>query len=121
MGETSSIVSRRPPLSVSTSHANERRWMSIRLGTSSVFSRRENERRVRAASARAKAANYFGYRMRGEAGKAQSATHQNSRLKYSPLGGGCGRRSAGPRGHHGPRPEAPGIWAGAALEGRLRL
>src|ERR687893_19396 len=89
MGETSSIVSRRPPLSVSTSHSKERRWMSIRFGTSRAFSRRENERRVRAASTRDKAANSFGYRLRGEAGRAQSATHQNSRLNYSPLGGGC--------------------------------
>src|SRR5918996_2179347 len=86
MGETSSIVSRRPPLSVSTSHSNERRWMSIRFGTSRAFSRREKARRVRAASTRAKAANSFGYWVRGEAGRAQSATHQNSRLNYSPLG-----------------------------------
>src|SRR5215211_9439824 len=121
MGETSSMVSRRPPLSVSTSHSNERRWMSIRFGSSRAFSRRENERRVRAASTRAKAANSFGYRLRGEAGRAQSATHQNSKLNYSPLGEVAARHRAGLRGHHGPRPEAPGIYAGAALEGRLRL
>src|ERR671915_2049851 len=101
MGETSSIVSRRPPLSVSTSHSNERRWMSIRLGTSSAFSRRENERRVRAASTRAKAANSFGYWVRGEAGRAQNATHQNSKLNYSPLGEAARRLCAGLPRHHG--------------------
>src|SRR5205807_5877928 len=50
----SSIVSRRPPLLGSVSQANERRCMSIRLGTSRVFLRRAKLRRVRRASAEAK-------------------------------------------------------------------
>src|SRR4051794_21530908 len=56
MGEMSSIVSRRPPDSVSTSQLNDFFWMSIRLGTSRTFSRRANERRVRGASTEAKTA-----------------------------------------------------------------
>src|SRR4051812_21352095 len=56
MGEMSSIVSRRPPVSVSTSQLNDFFWMSIRLGTSRTFSRRANERRVRGASTEAKTA-----------------------------------------------------------------
>src|SRR6202000_3213286 len=35
------IVSRRPPLTGSVSSSKERRWMSIRCGTSSGLSRRE--------------------------------------------------------------------------------
>src|SRR3954469_25980249 len=46
----SSIVSRRPPVSGSTSHSNERRWISMRFGTSRTFSRRAKLRRVRGAS-----------------------------------------------------------------------
>src|SRR5689334_21570933 len=52
----SSIVSRRPPLAGSVSQAKERRWMSIRLGTSTVFLRRAKLRRVRRASTAAKKA-----------------------------------------------------------------
>src|SRR3954452_13600771 len=56
MGEMSSIVSRSPPPSGSTSQSKDRRWMSIRLGTSRGFCRRANERRTRVVSAAAKAA-----------------------------------------------------------------
>src|SRR3954466_15748670 len=52
----SSIVSRNPPLSVSTSQLKDFFWMSIRLGTSSTFSRRAKVRRVRGASRAAKTA-----------------------------------------------------------------
>src|SRR3954447_9239884 len=52
----SSIVSRGPPPSVPTSQSNDRRWISIRLGTSRGFCRRANERRTRVVSAAAKAA-----------------------------------------------------------------
>src|SRR3954463_2750250 len=52
----SSIVSRKPPFSVSTSQAKDFFWMSIRLGTSRTLSRRANERRVRGASTAAKRA-----------------------------------------------------------------
>src|SRR3954454_9176297 len=60
MGEMSSIVSRRPPFSVSTSQANDFFWMSIRLGTSRTLSSRANERRVRGASMEAKTATPLG-------------------------------------------------------------
>src|SRR6202011_618664 len=50
----SSIVSRRPPFWGSVSQAKDRRWMSIRLGTSTVLLRRAKLRRVRRASAAAK-------------------------------------------------------------------
>src|ERR1700733_9754479 len=50
----SSIVSRRPPFCGSVSHSNERRWISIRLGTSHDLFRRAKVRRVRRASAAAK-------------------------------------------------------------------
>src|SRR5215207_4994920 len=46
----SSIVSRRPPASASVSQANDLRWISMRLGTSSTCSRRAKLRRVRRAS-----------------------------------------------------------------------
>src|SRR3954470_15594810 len=46
----SSIVSRRPPASGSVNHSNDLRWMSMRLGTSRVLSRRAKERRTRGAS-----------------------------------------------------------------------
>src|SRR5688500_6951311 len=52
----SSIVSRRPPFSVSTSQLKDFFWMSIRLGTSSTLSRRAKLRRVRGASREAKTA-----------------------------------------------------------------
>src|ERR1700759_2162571 len=56
MGEMSSMVSRSPPFSVSTSHLNDFFWMSIRFGTSSGFSSRANVRRMRGASREAKTA-----------------------------------------------------------------
>src|SRR6188768_35722 len=44
------IVSRSPPSFGSVSASNERRWMSIRCGTSSGFSRREKLLRVTGAA-----------------------------------------------------------------------
>src|SRR5919204_1712140 len=44
------IVSRRPPALGSVSQANDRRWISIRFGTSRTFSRRAKLRRARGAS-----------------------------------------------------------------------
>src|SRR6187401_754186 len=44
------IVSRRPPDFGSVSSSKERRWMSIRCGTSSGFSRREKLLRVTGAA-----------------------------------------------------------------------
>src|ERR671916_2923891 len=52
----SSIVSLRPPFSVSTSQLKDFFWMSMRFGTSSTFSRRAKLRRVRGASREAKTA-----------------------------------------------------------------
>src|SRR6187551_3850734 len=46
----SSMVSLRPPAFGSVSSSNERRWMSIRWGTSSGFSRREKLLRVTGAA-----------------------------------------------------------------------
>src|SRR4051812_8438705 len=48
----SSIVSRKPPFSTSTSQAKDFFWISIRLGTSIDLSRRANVRRVREAEAK---------------------------------------------------------------------
>src|SRR5215217_3119914 len=52
----SSMVSRNPPFSVSTSQLKDFFWMSMRFGTSSTFSRRAKLRRVRGASREAKTA-----------------------------------------------------------------
>src|SRR5215208_1166797 len=52
----SSIVSRNPPLSVATGPSKKFFYTSIRLGTSSTFSRRAKLRRVRGASREAKTA-----------------------------------------------------------------
>src|SRR3954466_2511704 len=64
----SSIVSRRPPFSVSTSQAKDFFWMSIRLGTSRTLSRRAKFRRVRGASTAAKGATPQGTRRTAERG-----------------------------------------------------
>src|SRR5512132_936631 len=52
----SSIVSRRPPRSGSTSQSKDLRWISMRLGTSRTLSRRAKLRRVLGASTRGKRA-----------------------------------------------------------------
>src|SRR3954452_9557599 len=52
----SSIVSRSPPDSGSTSQSKDRRWMSIRLGTSRTLFRRAKERRARGATTLGKTA-----------------------------------------------------------------
>src|SRR5688572_2626063 len=58
----SSMVSRSPPVSVSTSQEKDFFWMSIRLGTSRTFSRRAKLRRVRGAAKEAKTATPQGKR-----------------------------------------------------------
>src|SRR3954447_10074001 len=93
MGETSSIVSRSPPPSVSTSHSNERRWISIRLGSSRGFSRRAKLRRWRGASTGAKTAAPSGS-SEGEA-RAHGATRQDSTARHTPISG-CSRPSRTP-------------------------
>src|SRR5918998_3433726 len=125
----SSIVSRRPPFSVSTSQANDFFWMSIRLGTSRTLSSRANERRVRGASMEAKTATPLGLASgqravrlpaalsdRVASGGAKSATVQDSTGASGPLGGAVDA--------HGPRPAlAPyvaerALWTAATI-GRL--
>src|SRR3954468_3083972 len=106
----SSMVSRRPPFSVSVSHLNERRWMSIRLGTSRDLFRRANERRVRGTSTRGKTATPQGVGTDEEGGAfiaGQSATSQFSTAACCAL----------PRafGAHGPRPAARVCGAGGVL------
>ena len=100
----SSIVSRRPPFSGSTSQANDFFWMSIRLGTSRTLSRRAKVRRVRGASTEAKTATPQG-RLGGRAERAraraadgtQSATSQDSTgATRTPVRGA--RRSRTPSG-----------------------
>src|SRR5687767_11434784 len=56
----SSIVSRSPPPSGSTSQKNDFFWISIRLGTSRTLSSRAKLRRVRGASTEAKTATPLG-------------------------------------------------------------
>src|SRR5215207_10600941 len=117
------MVSRRPPFFVSTSFSKDRRWVSMRGGPSRTFSRREKLRRVRAASARAKAATPSDQGFGGDDGGAQSATRQYSKRISAPSRGGCrppARWRGGWRGHHGPHPEAPDMCR-SATEGRLRL
>src|SRR6478735_15086 len=112
----SSMVSRRQPFSVSVSHSKERRWMSIRLGTSRVLFRRANERRVRGTSTRGKTATPQGVGTDEEGGAVvagQSATSQFSTAACCAL----------PRAFdaHGPRPADPRMWRGRRTGGRLRL
>src|SRR5919199_1063128 len=115
----SSMVSRRPPLSGSTSHANERFWMSIRFGTSRVLFRRAKLRRVRGASSAAKAAKPpQGGRGRiergaGRAGGHTGATSQDSTGEGGPLEGALGAH--GPRPARAPYVAGGGRWGGAAI------
>src|SRR3954452_23841811 len=89
----SSIVSRNPPPSGSTSQAKDFFWMSMRLGTSIDLSRRANVRRVRGASTEAKTATPRGGRKAGAevretCQRHTGATTQDSTGGYSPPGGG---------------------------------
>src|SRR3954452_7329897 len=93
MGEMSSMVSRKPPPSGSTSQANDFFWMSIRLGTSIDLSRRANVRRVRGASTEAKTATPRGGRraageVRGTCRRHTGATSQDSTGECGPPGEG---------------------------------
>src|SRR3954453_6714261 len=110
----SSIVSLRPPPSVSTNQANDFFWMSIRLGTSSTLSRRAKLRRVRGASREAKTATPHRdgeregrpERPRLESRGRSSATSQDSTGGRVPLGGALGA--------HGPRPRPVPVCGGRA-------
>src|SRR6478609_7912566 len=105
----SSIVSRNPPPSGSTSQAKDFFWMSMRFGTSTERLRRANVRRVRGASTEAKTATPRGGRkagaeVRGLCQGHTSATNQDST-------GGCGppvRGSQRSRTPPGPYPVCGG-------------
>src|SRR5205807_6614690 len=106
----SSIVSRRPPLAGSVSQAKDRRWMSMRLGTSRVLLRRAKLRRVRRASAEAKEATPSqGVKRTGDRAEARP-------LKIAQAIGALNRAAS----THGPRPGDAYV-ARRRHCGRLRL
>src|SRR4051794_24677385 len=111
----SSIVSRRPPVSGSTSHSNERRWMSIRFGRSRTLSRRAKLRRVRGTSragttatpqGRWRRANWEGA---ARAGGAETRPANLAQADADPPSRGC-QRSRTP-------PEPPRMWRGTLCVG----
>src|SRR5579871_560850 len=106
----SSIVSRRPPPVGSVSHSNERRWISIRLGTSRGLFRRAKLRRVRSTEAAGKLRLLRGRERTDESAGAQ--TTKDSTAKLCPREGG--RHSRTP-------PLERSYVARADLPGRLRL
>src|SRR5215210_2847965 len=112
----SSIVSRRPPFSVSTSQAKDFFWMSIRFGTSRTLSSRANERRVRGASMEAKTATPLGLGERATGG-GTLATHRGDGGRKSATiqdSTGAGVPLRGAVGAHGPRPaRSPYVAEGA--------
>src|SRR4051812_9392315 len=114
----SSIVSRKPPPSGSTSQAKDFFWMSIRFGTSIDLSRRANVRRVREASTEDKTATPRGGRraageVRGSCQGHTGATSQDST-------GGCGPLARGARRSRTPPGPCP-VCGGKGDGGRLRL
>src|SRR3954454_8887368 len=140
MGEMSSIVSRRPPDSVSTSQLNDFFWMSIRLGTSRTFSRRANERRVRGASTEAKTATPRDGRGQSAGrgivaapevrparmGRARERRPGGAKARPAKIAQGLSEPLWGRVGAHGPRPaRTPYVaeraqWTAATI-GRRRL
>src|SRR5215203_3189523 len=116
MGEMSSIVSRRPPVSGSVSHANERRWMSMRLGTSRGLSRRAKLRRVRGAATEAKAADSSGR----TAGWGEIGCTSELEARPAKIAQGIDT-PVEVTGAHGPRPGRAPYVAGSPAFGRLRL
>src|SRR3954454_22417358 len=87
----SSMVSRRPPPSGSTSQSNDRRWMSIRLGTSRDLFRRAKERRSREAATLGKTATPQGVERSGQQGggalRGKARLSKIARGKAAPAGG----------------------------------
>src|ERR1700748_3005514 len=103
----SSIVSRRPPFSGAGSHKNERRWMSIRFGTSTVLLRRAKVRRVRRASAAAKKRLLRRARKRAEEraeARLVKIAQAIDALKWA-------------ADAHGPRPRSPRMWRDVVSSG----
>src|SRR3954449_1793449 len=97
-----SIVSRRPPPSVSTNQANDFFWMSMRFGTSIDLSRRAKVRRVREASTEAKAATPRG-EGRGAAGEVHAADGDADDGQHST------QKSARDEGAPGSGTQLPGV------------
>src|SRR3954466_1597081 len=88
----SSIVSRSPPARGATSQSNDRRWMSIRLGTSRGLFRRAKERRARGAATLGKTATPQGVEKRtGQQGRGalrgKARPSKIARAKAAPAGG----------------------------------
>src|ERR1700754_4888852 len=85
----SSMVSRNPPPSGSTSQAKDFFWMSMRLGTSIALFRRAKVRRVRGASTEAKTATPQGDRRTAERGAGRAeARHTGATVQISTGGHG---------------------------------
>src|ERR1700730_6175935 len=101
----SSIVSRRPPVFGSVSQANERRWMSIRFGTSTVLLRRAKLRRDRRASTAAKK------RLLRRATDGQRRAHGARPAKIAQVIGALKWAA----GAHGPRPRLSRMWRDVGL------
>src|SRR4051794_6916703 len=116
MGLMSSIVSRRPPVSGSTSHSKERRWMSMRLGTSRTLDRRAKLRRVRSAARAGTTAAprevRGGRDERGLSGGRKTRPVNLAQAEADPAEGAVGA--------HGPRP-VPCVCGAGNSSGRLRL
>src|SRR3954471_21405135 len=87
----SSMVSRRPPASGSNTQSNDRRWMSIRLGTSRDLFRRAKERRARGAATLGKTATPQGVERSGQQGggalRGKARPSKIARGKAAPAGG----------------------------------
>src|SRR3954447_8076531 len=88
----SSVVSRRPPACAPTSQSNDRRWMSMRLGTSRDLFRRAKERRARGAATLGKTATPQGVERRtgqqgGGALRGKARLSKIARGKAAPAGG----------------------------------
>src|ERR1700683_113274 len=81
----SSIVSRRPPFWGSVSHRNERRWISMRFGTSTDLFRRAKVRRVRRASTAAKDDSFRG-RETGKSGRKRATSKDSTEHRRPQVG-----------------------------------
>src|SRR4051794_10918188 len=106
----SSMVSRSPPPSGSTSQAKDFFWMSMRFGTSSPLVRRANVRRVRGASREAKTATPQGDRRTAERGADRAEARHQARPSKIAQGTAdpCARGSRRSRTPPGPSPVCGG-------------
>src|SRR5215468_5752899 len=113
----SSMVSRRPPVSGSTSQSNDLRWISMRLGTSRTLFRRAKLRRVLRASTRGKTATPRGVEGGQSDGGVRSQRARPSKIAQQDDASAC-RGEAPPRG--GRRSRTPPA-AAAYVARRRRL